>query len=155
MRSCCGGGAEDNVQIKMSTDVTISATIRRPPPAACHTPHATRHTPHATRHTPPSQHSPPYATCLSPPGAWRLQLSKSLDRARRSIHRRILSSEIGSVLPLDSVLGSVEPSRLGVCHRVQLGAYWRACSGVCLRAYLGVYLRATRRCTWERAMKCI
>src|SRR5882757_7392423 len=133
----------------MSTDVTISATIRRPLLAACHTPQATRHRPHAALPTQPAIRHLPYATCLAPPSAWRLQLSKSLDRARRSIHRSILSSEIGSVLPLDSVHGSVEPSRLGVCHRVQLGAYWRACSGVCLRAYLGVYLRATRRCTWE------
>ena len=43
---------------------------------------------------------------------------------------------------LESWLGSVQSSRLGVCHQVQLGVYLRACSGVCLRA--------TRRCTWER-----
>ena len=31
---------------------------------------------------------------------------------------------------LESLLGSVQSSRLGVCHRVQLGVYLRACSGV-------------------------
>ena len=104
----------------------ISANIRRLPSGTCHTPHA-------TRRPPPAEHCPSYATSLSPPGAWRLQLSKSLDRACRSIHGSIYSSEIGSVFPLESVLGSVEPSRLGVYHR----------------GHLGAYLKATRRCTWE------
>ena len=35
------------------------------------------------------------------------------------------------------MLGSVEPSRLGVCHRVQLE----------------VYLRPSRELTWERTVK--
>jgi len=34
------------------------------------------------------------------------ELSKSLDRAPRSTHGSIWSSEIGSVLPLESVLGA-------------------------------------------------
>jgi len=54
----------------------------------------------------------------------------------------IYSSEIGSVFHLESVLGSVEPSRLRVYHPVQLDASMRACSGVCLRACSGVCLRA-------------
>ena len=109
MRSRHGGHAEDKVQTMISTDVMILATIR---------------------HSPPATHHPP-------PGAWHLQLSKFLDRAPRSIHGSIYSSEIGSVLPFESVLGSVEPSRLGVCHRVQLG----------------VYLRPSRELTWERTVK--
>jgi hypothetical protein len=134
VRSCCGGCAKDMVQTMISTDVMILATIRHPPdatylrpPGACNSASLWIN----TRHPPP-------ATSLTPPGAWRLQLSKSLDRAHRSIHRSIESSEIGSVLPLESVFGSVEPSRLGVCHRVQLA----------------VYLRATRRCTWVRTRRC-
>ena len=51
------------------------------------------------------------------------------------------SVRTGGIIALESVLGSVEPSRLGVYHRVQWGAYLRACSEV--------YLTATRRCTWE------
>jgi len=35
---------------------------------------------------------------------------------------------------LESLLGSVQSSRLEVCHPVQLGVYLRAYSGVCLRA---------------------
>jgi len=37
---------------------------------------------------PPAQHCSPHATCLKPPGARRLQLNKSLDRACRSIFGR-------------------------------------------------------------------
>ena len=37
-----------------------------------------------------------------------------------------------------------------MCHRVQLGAYLRACSGVYLRAYSEVYLGAYSECTRER-----
>jgi len=47
----------------------------------------------------------------------------------------IWSSEFGSALPHESELGSVEPSRQGVGHRVQLGVYLRAFSGVCVRPY--------------------
>jgi len=43
---------------------------------------------------------------------------------------------------LESLLGNVQSSRLGVCHRVQLGVYLKACSGVCLRAFCEL--------TWER-----
>ena len=93
MRSDRGGHAKDKVQTMISTDVMISSTICRKSPTTGH---------------------PPPATSLTPPGAWRVQLSKSLDRAHRSIHGSILSSEIGSVLPLERVFGSVEPSRLGV-----------------------------------------
>ena len=59
MRSRPGGCAKDKVQTMISTDIKISAG-RHPPPA--------------TRHI--------------PPGALRLQLNKSLDRACRSIFRR-------------------------------------------------------------------
>jgi len=44
-----------------------------------------------------------------------------------------------------SLLGNVQSSRLGVCHRVQLGVYLKACSGVCLRAFCEL--------TWERIVK--
>ena len=46
---------------------------------------------------------------------------------------------------MDSVLRSLQPSGLEVCHQVQLGLY--------LRAYMGVNLRATGRCTWECTVK--
>jgi len=131
MRSCRGGRAEDKVQTTISTNVMISANICRLPPT--------------TRRLPPAKHCSPYATSLTPPGAWRMQLSKSLDRSCRSIHGSMQSSEIGSVLPLESVLESVEPRRLGVYHRVQLGVYFRECSGVCLRA--------SWELTWVRTVK--
>jgi len=42
--------------------------------------------------------------------------------------------------------GSVQSSRLGVCHRVQLGAS--------LRAWPGVYLGAYSQAGWECAIEC-
>jgi len=123
---------------------------------------------------------PPPASRPPPPGAWPLQLSMSPDRAPRTIHGSIQSSEIGSVLPLESVLGSVQSSRLGVRHRVQLGVSLRACLGVYLRTYSEVYLEVYSvcicvlrahlgvfsqagwecviecnwECSWERAQQC-
>jgi len=122
-----GGHAKDKVQTIISTDVMISATIRRQSPTTGH---------------------PLPATSLTPPGAWRLQLSKSLDRAHSSsaigsVLENVLGSVLESVLRaylgaysqagwecafecdwerLESVLGNVQSSRLGVYHRVRLGA---------------------------------
>jgi len=65
---------------------------------------------------------------------------------------------------LESLLGSTKSSRLGGCHRVQLGVYLRTYSRVCLRAFvsvhssrlgvchrvqLGVYLRAWSGVCWR------
>jgi len=47
-------------------------------------------------------------------------------------------------------IGSVQSSRLGVYHRVQLEASLRAYPGVYLRTYSEVYLGAYSECTWER-----
>jgi len=78
VRSCHGGRTKDKVQTTISTDVMISAN------------NAAYHLPHATRRPPPAaKHCLPYTTSLTPPGAWRLRLSKSLDRACRSIHGSI------------------------------------------------------------------
>jgi len=100
---------------------------------------------------------PPPATCLTTPtshlppsGSWRLQLSKSLDHAPRSIHRSISSSEIGSVLPLDIVLGTVLRSVLESVLRAYLGAYSQAgwkCAIEC--RWECIWARA-RECGWER-----
>jgi ABC-type Mn2+/Zn2+ transport system permease subunit len=105
----------------ISTDVMISATIHRQLPT--------------TGHLLP-------ATSLTPPSAWCLKLSKSLDRAHSSSAiGSVLESMLGSVLEsvlrtylgayskagwecafecdwehLESVLGNVQSSRLGVCH---------------------------------------
>jgi len=68
MRSGRSVHAEDTDQTMISTDVMISATIRRQSPS--------------TGDQPP-------ATSLTPPGAWRVQLCKSLDRAHSSIHGSI------------------------------------------------------------------
>jgi len=64
-------------------------------------------------------------------------------------------------VPLESVLGRVEPSRLGVCHRVQLGASVRACPGVYLRTYsectserLESLLESVSQVGWECAIEC-
>jgi len=58
------------------------------PPATRYPPPATWHTPPTKHCSPPTKHCSPHATCLTPPGAWRLQLNKSLDRACRSIFGR-------------------------------------------------------------------
>jgi hypothetical protein len=91
----------------ISTDVIISANIRHLPPA--------------THHMPPTKHCLPYATSLTPLGAWRLQLRKSLDPACRNIHGSIQSSEIGSVFVLESVLVSDSEVYLGAYSDVFLG----------------------------------
>jgi hypothetical protein len=57
---------------------------------------------------------------------------------------------MGSLPSSCGVLESVEPSRLGVCHRVQLGVYLRVFSGVYLRTYSEMYLGAYSVTTWKR-----
>jgi len=69
-----GGRAKNEFQTMILTDVMIWAA-RHPLPAACQMPHAT-------------PHCQPHSTRLTPPGARRLQLNKSLDRACRSIFVR-------------------------------------------------------------------
>jgi len=65
--------------------------------------------------------------------------------ALESLLESLLDSLLGSLLEraaldkaalrcVESLLGSVQSSRLGVCHQVQLGVYLRVCSGVFLRA---------------------
>ena len=57
---------------------------------------------------------------------------------------------------LESLLGSVQSSRLGVCHRVQLGveSVLGSVLGSLLRAYMGAYSQAgwgcAIECNWER-----
>jgi len=80
---------------------------------------------------------------LTPSSIWHLQLSNYPDQIRRSIHQSIYLREFGSILPLESILGCVEQSRLEVCHRVQLEVYLRAFWGVCFRA------------SWEHSWKHI
>jgi hypothetical protein len=97
-------------------------------------------------------------TSLTPPSAWHLQLSKSLDRAHRSIHGSIKSSVIGSVMPLESVFGSVEPSRLGVpasaCGSVLESVLVSVLESV-LSASLGAYSQAGWECAIEWDWECI
>jgi len=142
-----GGRAENKVETMISTDVMISATQYHQPPA--------------TRHPPP-------ATRYLPPGAWRLPLSKSLDRALGAymgaysqvrlgvscLLRVYLGACSGVCLSaswehLESLFGSVQSSTVGVCHRVQLGASLRAWLGVYLRTYSEVYFGASWELTWE------
>jgi hypothetical protein len=125
----CGGHANDTVQTMKSTDDMILANIRNSPPATGH---------------------------LNP-AAWLLQLSMSLDRAPKSIHGSIKSNEIWSVLPLDSVFGSVEPNRLGVSLSAiesVLESVLRSVLESFLRAGLGGYSQAgwvcAIKCKWER-----
>jgi len=106
VKSHCGGHNKDMVNTLILIDVMISTMICHPLP---------------TTHD-------------LPPGVWWLQLCKSLNQIPRSIYRSIQSGAIGSVLPLESKLGSRKPSRLGVYHVMQLGKYLRACLEVCLRA---------------------
>ena len=78
--------------------------------------------PHTTLLMPPAKHCPPYATCLTPPSPWVLQLSKSLECACRKIHGNTQSSEIRSVLLLESVLASDLQVYLGPYLEEVLGA---------------------------------
>jgi len=163
LRSYRGGRAKDKVQTMILADVMISANTRRLPSATCH--------------MPPAKHCPPYATCLTPPGAWLLQLRRSLDRAFRSVHGSILSSENASVFRLESVLGSNSEVYLGAYSEVFLGVSWeltwecivkqaesvpssaigsvlesmlKSAIESVLRAYLGAYSQAG----WERVIEC-
>ena len=139
MRSCRDGRAKDKAQTMISTDVMILATIHRPPPATCHLAHA-------TRHTPPAKHCLLHATCLTPPGAWRLQLSKSLGRACRSIQGSILGGTWERTRRctwerLESLLGSVQSSRLEVCNPVQSGLYFGMYLGACNEVHLAAWFQ--------------
>jgi len=156
MRSRHGGCVKDKVQIIISTNVTISATI-------CH-----RHLVLGTCHSASlwTEHLGAYmgaysqarlgvhckacsAVCLR--ASWELTWKYTVKQAGS-----VLSSAIGSVLKahfgmysqagwecaiecnwehLESLFGNVQPSRLGVCHQVQLIASWEL--------------------TRERAIKCI
>jgi len=107
VRSHCGGNNKDTLHTLILADVMISATICHPLP---------------------SNHR-------LPPDAWWMQFCKFLNQIPRSIYGSILSGEIGSVLPFESELGRIAPSRLEVYHVMQLGTYLRAsCMEVFLRA---------------------
>jgi len=67
-----------------------------------------------------------------------------------SVLESVLGSMLESILRDERWFGSVQSSRLAVCHRVQVGASLGACPGVYLRTYLEVYLGAYSECTWER-----
>ena len=95
MRSHYGGHDKDKVYTLILTNIIFSATI-------CH---------------------PLFTIHHLPSGAWWLQLCKPLDQIPGSIHESILSGEIGSVLPLESELESIEPSMVGVYHVIQLATY--------------------------------
>ena len=77
-------------------------TARHPPPATCHAPITAR-----------PNHCPPHATCLTLPCAWRLQLTKPLDRACPGVYLRTYSEVyLGAYLEctwehLERLLGSV------------------------------------------------
>jgi len=106
-------------------------------PANCHTPHATCCPLSA-------KHCTLLTSRLMYCGTRHRQVSNSVDLARRSIHGSILSSEFGSVLPLESILGSIRRSRLGVWRWVQLGVY--------RRAFSAAYFRASWELAWENTV---
>ena len=121
------------------------------PPATWHLPHATCHMPPAARHPQNyARHMPP-ASHLAVPGAcnsaslWIEHAGAYMEaysqvRLRVSSHLRVylratrrctwVRTRRCSWECLESLLGSIQSSRLAVCHRVQLGVYLRACSGV-------------------------
>jgi len=130
VRSCHGGRARDKVQTMISTDVMISATIRCPPSAT---------------------HCTPHPSCLPVPGfcnsasLWiehvgaymgaysqvRLGVSCLLRVYLRATRRCTwVRTRRCSWEYLESLFGSISSSRLGACHRAQLGVYLRPCSGV-------------------------
>ena len=96
---------------------------------------------------PTSWFQPPYATCHPPP-ATPLLVPGTCNSASIWIEHPGAYMKAYSQVRLGMCLraaweltGSVQSSRLGVCHRVQLGALLRACAGV--------YWDCTRRCAWE------
>ena len=100
-----------------------------------------RHLHPATSHLPPS-----HTTCCTPPSMWRLQFTRFHNRVSRSILWTILSNAMWSISPFNSVLGSIQCSRLRVCHLVWLEAQLTVYLGVYLRICSGVYFRVTWRC---------
>jgi len=84
--------------------------------------YAASHLPHAIYHPMPTKRCPAYSTSHMPPSGWYLQLRKSLDLPCSSIYGGL--NEIESVFPLESVLGSEEPSRLGVCYGISKKRNW-------------------------------
>jgi hypothetical protein len=145
VRSCHGGRANDKVQTTISTDIMISANIRRLPPATRQTPHAARRPPNTTRHTPPASRLPVPGICNSASlwiehaeaymGAYSQASLGVSCRLRVYLTKQagsVSSSAIGSVL--ESVLRSVLQS--------------------VLRAYLGAYSqpgwKCAFECNWER-----
>jgi len=117
------------------------------PPVTCHQTSDSRYLLPATCHLPLSSYFMPVYT-------WCLDLIKSLYRGCRSQHGSIQSSMIGSIiqscmigsiLPFESVVVSMEPSMLGVCHRGQSAVYMSVC--------LGVFLWVPRILTWEHTVK--
>jgi hypothetical protein len=126
MRSCHGGRAKDKVWTTVLTDIMTSANIHRLAPS--------------THHTPPTAHHPPITARHMPPATRLLVCGISNSASLWIEHAGAYMEAYSHVrFPLASVLGSIKPSRMGVCHRVQLGAYWKL--------YMGLYLRATRMCT--------
>jgi len=77
-----------------------------------------------------------------PPGAWWLQLCKSLDQIPRSIHGSIQSGEIGSVLHRESELGSIEPGLAGSVSCNAIGDILESMVGSVLESTLRAYMRA-------------
>jgi hypothetical protein len=136
VRSCRSGRANDKVQTMISTDVMISATIRRPPPATCRTPHATHH---ARLTLPATCHLPHASRCLAPATQ---QVSGSSTQEHTWEPWERTAKQAGSVL--SSVIRSVS-SRLGVCNRVRSGVYFCAYLG----AYNEVHLAA-----WFQVVVC-
>jgi hypothetical protein len=111
-----------------------------------------------------------------PPGAWLLLLSKSLDLACRSVHGGILSSEIASVFPLESVLASDSEVYLGAYSELFLGVFseltWEcivkqagsvpsssfrsvleSMHGSAIESLLRGYLEAYSQAGWERVIE--
>jgi hypothetical protein len=78
---------------------------------------------------------------LTSSSIWHLQLCSFLDQTHRSIHESIYWGEFGSILPLESVLGCVELSRLRLYYLVQLQVYLRVFWGVCFKASLEINLK--------------
>jgi len=85
-----------------------------------------------------TSHPPPPATNLTPLGAWRLQLSKSLDRAHKSIH--------GSIERLESWMGAYSQAGWESDIECNWEHPWEHAL-VCAWEH-------TRRCTWERTGRC-
>jgi len=110
------------VQIMISSDIMISATVCRLPPAM-------QHVSFAVHQTLSAKQCPPYAISqFLTHATWYVSQTSTQECKWKHIGKCD-----GRCLLHVSVHGSIEPRKLGVCQEVQLGVHLKQCLEVCVR----------------------